>query len=241
MIGLLLMQDFLAIFALLIIFGIEDGRLNLLNLGKAVISLPLLVIFCHLFVRFLITPLIKRFDHISEFIFLLTLGWSLGVAHLAEYLHLSTEIGAFIAGITLASTPIAQYIALHLKPLRDFFLIIFFFAIGAGFNFNLLAEIAIPASILAVAIIIIKPVVFHFLIKSQSERNDLAWDVGFRLGQISEFSLLILIVANNMHLISDRMSVMMQATTILTFLISSYIIIFNYPTPMAISDRLRRD
>ena len=71
-------------------------------------------------------------------IFLLAIGWCLGVAEAASALGLSEEIGAFIAGVTIATSPISLYIADHLKPLRDFFLILFFFSLGAGFHMDLL-------------------------------------------------------------------------------------------------------
>ena len=69
----------------------------------------------------------------------------------------------------------------------------------------------------------------------------MAWSVGFRLGQNSEFSLLIAYVATSTLLIGKEASHLIQATAILTFLVSTYIVIFNFPTPIAISDRLRRD
>jgi predicted Kef-type K+ transport protein len=65
--------------------------------------------------------------------------------------------------------------------------------------------------------------------------------MGFRLGQISEFSLLIAVVALNTGVISDKASYLIQAATIFTFIVSSYFIVLNYPTPIAVSDRLRRD
>ena len=72
-------------------------------------------------VKTVLLALIKRFDRYHEYIFLLSIGWCLGMAELAIWLGLSAEIGAFIAGISIASSPIAQYIAISLKPLRDFF------------------------------------------------------------------------------------------------------------------------
>ena len=65
--------------------------------------------------------------------------------------------------------------------------------------------------------------------------------VTFRLGQISEFSLLIAYIATSIALIGERASVLIQATAILTFLASSYLVVFRYPTPIAVSDELRRD
>lgn len=241
MIGLLLMQDFIAIFALLVILGMNSTGLQLSELSLVIINLPLLVIVATLIVRYIIYPLIARYDRISEYVFLLALGWCLGIAHLAEALGLSAETGAFIAGVTLATNPVSQFIALNLKPLRDFFLVIFFFAVGAGFNLQLLPDIWLPAVLLGVAVIIIKPLVFRFLARKQSESNQLAWDIGFRLGQMSEFSLLIIILALQSGLIREQVAVLVQASAIITFLISSYIIVFNYPNPMAISDKLRKD
>ena len=81
----------------------------------------------------------------------------------------------------------------------------------------------------------------RFLLKGVSEKRILAWDLGFRLGQASEFSLLIAYVAVASALISEQASLLIQATTIITLLVSSYIVVLNYPTPIAISDRLRRD
>ena len=60
----------------------------------------------------------------------MAIGWCMGIAELAGFLGLSNEIGAFIAGVTLASSPIGAFIADSLKPLRDFFLVLFFFALG---------------------------------------------------------------------------------------------------------------
>ena len=86
-----------------------------------------------------------------------------------------------------------------------------------------------------------KPVVYRYLLAGMSESPSLAWNLGFRLGQASEFSLLIAYVAAGQSLISEDASLLIQATTILTLLASSYLVVFNYPTPIAISDRLRRD
>jgi Kef-type K+ transport system membrane component KefB len=243
MIGLLLLQDVLAIIALVLIMassgaGDEDTATRL---GLVIFALPLLVAVAMTAVRFVLLPLIKRFDRFHEYIFLLAIGWCLGVAEGGQLLGLSEEIGAFVAGISIATSPIAQYIAINLKPLRDFFLILFFFAVGARFDLSMLPAVWMPALSLAVLVLGIKPVVFRFLLKGVSEHRSLAWNLGFRLGQASEFSLLIAYIALEVGLIGATTSLTIQAATILTLLASSYIVVLNYPTPIAISDRLRRD
>ena len=241
MIGMLLMQDFLAIFVLLMLISGLDGGDSLITFGKSIVALPLIIGGAVLMVRYVLQPLFARFDRIGEYVFLMAIGWCLGVAELAEFVGLSREIGAFIAGISLATSPISQYIALNLKPLRDFFLILFFFSLGGGFDLSLIPQIAIPALILAALMLALKPTVYQALLRGQSESQSLSWDIGFRLGQNSEFSLLIAYVAFNTQLIGNNASHLIQAAAIITFLISSYIVVFNFPNPIATSGKLRRD
>ena len=241
MISLLLLQDVIAIFVLLVLLSGNLGELDGAMLLTTVLTLPLFIVLSLGFVKHILLRLIKKFDHFHEYIFLLALGWCLGLAEAAHQAGLSAEIGAFIAGISLATSPISQYIAVNLKPLRDFFLVLFFFSLGARFDLGLLSDILLPALALATLMLLLKPIVFQWLLRSASETRTLAWDIGFRLGQISEFSLLIAYVATDTAQIGKEASHLIQATAIITFLISSYIVIFNYPSPIALSDKLRRD
>lgn len=240
MIGLLLLQDILAI-AILIYLTPREADSEVLGLLKTISALPLVGLFAFFAVKYVITPLITRFDRFHEYIFLLAIGWCMGMSELALACGLSEEMGAFIAGVSLATSPIAQYIATSLRPLRDFFLILFFFALGAKFDLGIIGQVIWPALALTVAVLIVKPITYRLLLSRLSESRELAWDVGFRLGQISEFSLLISFLALEHMLIGKLAAQVIQATAILTFLISSYIVIFNYPSPIAVSDKLRRD
>ena len=241
MIGLLLLQDLLAIIVLMVLLSANSGDSMGTALTVSLLSLPLLAGAALLIVRFVLLPLITRFDSFHEYIFLLAIGWCLGMAEAASALGLSAEIGAFIAGVTIATSPISQYIAINLKPLRDFFLILFFFSVGARFNLALLHQVLVPALLLSAMVLCLKPAVYRYLLKGVSEKRSLGWDLGFRLGQASEFSLLIAYVAIGGALITEQASLLIQATTIITLLVSSYIVVLNYPTPIAISDHLRRD
>lgn len=241
-VGLLLLQDIIAIAVLLVLYSISDNDNNgALAYLKPIIGLPLVIAGAFLFVKYVLLKLIARFDRFHEYIFLVSIGWCLSMAVLAETTGLSAEMGAFIAGVALATSPISQYIATHLKPLRDFFLILFFFSIGASFNLNLLGLVILPALVLAISSMLIKPVVFRYLLKGIKEDASTSWEVGFRLGQVSEFSLLIAYLAANIGLIGSEASHVIQATAILSFALSTYIVILNFPNPIAISDKLRRD
>ena len=241
MISILLLQDILAIGILLVLEGFSQSGMEWKQVASLAVSLPALVIFSLLFERYILQRLIQRFDTIQEYIFLTAIGWCLGVAQLAELLGLSHEIGAFIAGVALATNPIALFIAESFKPLRDFFLIMFFFSLGAGFNINILPDVLLPASIIALLMLACKPVVFSWLLKKSGEVGGLPNEVGVRLGQVSEFSLMIAVLALNTGAIGAKASYLIQTTTLITFIVSSYVIMLSYPTPIAVSDRLRKD
>jgi Kef-type K+ transport system membrane component KefB len=204
-------------------------------------ALPLLVALAYAGVRFVVLPLIKRFDAFHEFIFLLALGWCLGLATAAHAAGLSFEIGAFVAGVALAISPISQYIAESLRPLRDFFLVLFFFSVGAGLDIALMLHVLLPVLLLAMAIVAAKPVVFATLLRWQGEAPDTAWESGYRLGQASEFSLLMTYVAASTALLGNEAAHVIQGATVLTMILSTYVVVFRYPTPIAVSNRLRRD
>jgi len=150
-------------------------------------------------------------------------------------------MGAFIAGVTIANSPIAPYIADSLRPLRDFFLIMFFFALGASLDFSSIGRVWLPALVLAAAVVVAKPLVFQGLFRSAGESPALAGEAGVRLGQMSEFSLLLIMVALQGGLISLDAATTVQLATIITFVVSAYAVVMRYPTPIALSDRLRRD
>ena len=240
-ISVLLIQDLIAIIILLLLQGYGKGGNLAVDIALQLVYLPVLVGVVFLIEKYVLMKLIARFDTIHEYIFLLAIAWCLGVAELAHFVGLSHEIGAFIAGVTLASSPIALFITDSLKPLRDFFLIIFFFSLGAGFNLSVVGDIFIPATILAALVLVFKPMVFAWFLKREGEKKYVSYETGFRLGQISEFSLLIAVLAVESGFIDDKTSYLIQLATLITFVVSSYIIVLRYPTPISARDRLRRD
>jgi len=241
MIALLLFQDLLAIIVLVLMESAGAGELTWISLLKPLLMLPVLGLVSWLSVKTLLLTLIERFDRYHEYIFLLSIGWCLGMAELAIWMGLSAEIGAFIAGISIASSPIAQYIAISLKPLRDFFLVVFFFSVGSGLDMQLLPEIALPALVIATVLLALKPAIFHVLVRGVFDEPKLAWNLGLRLGQCSEFALLIAFLGLSKGILSAPAATLIQATTVVTLLVSSYLVVLTLPNPIAIRERLRRD
>ena len=240
MISILLLQDVIAIVLMLFLQAGGGERVLLANIGWLGLALAGISVLAWLVERYVLVPLIARFDVIQEYIFLLAIGWCLGLAELSVWLGMSREIGAFIAGVALASSKISLFIAESLKPLRDFFLIIFFFTLGAGLDLGKLADVLLPATILAALLLTLKPWVFRVLLERSGETRPRATEIGMRLGQNSEFTLLIAVLALHTGVIRDQVAYLLELTTILTMMVSMYLVVGRYPTPIAVRDELRR-
>ena len=243
MVALLLFQDLLAIIVL-VVMGTLGGQTQSLpwrDISRPMLALPLLALMSWGSVRLVLLALIKRFDRYHEYIFLLSIGWCLGLAELAVWLGLSAEIGAFIAGVSIASSPIAQYISISLKPLRDFFLVLFFFSVGSGLDFAALPQVVLPATAIAGILLLLKPATYHVLMRGVFDEPKLGWNLGLRLGQCSEFALLIAFLGLSNELLTVAAATLIQVTTVITLLVSSYWVVLTLPTPIAIREELRRD
>lgn len=240
-ISILLLQDILAIVVLTLLQAGHQSGFPWQEVGLLFVALAGVSLFAYVFHRYILIRIIMRFDRIQEFVFVVTIGWCLGIAQLAATFNLSYEIGAFIAGVAFAANPIALYISETLKPLRDFFLVLFFFALGANFHFDVAQSIMMPALLLAIILLVIKPFAFKLLLERISESPHDSQEIGFRLGQASEFSLLIAVLAVDMQVIGMKTGYLIQVYTLITFIVSSYLVVFRFPTPMAVSDKLRRD
>ena len=238
-IALLLIQDLLAVVALLVMQGAHGDGEVWMTVVSVVVALPLVVAVAFAGVRYAIEPLLMRFDVFAEFTFLLAIGWCLGIGSLSHWSNLSWEIGAFAAGVALANSPVALYITENLRPLRDFFLVLFFFAVGASIEPAVMLDVWLPTLLLAAAVMVAKPFAFQGLLRWRGEPPDMCREIGYRLGQCSEFSLLLVYVAG--ALITADAAHVVQGATVLTLLVSSYLVVFRYPNPIAVSKALRRD
>jgi Kef-type K+ transport system membrane component KefB len=240
-ISILLLQDLLAILLLVVLKGGGAEEHPVLEVVKLALTVPLLAGVAALVVHFVLLHLIRTFDTIREYVFLLAIGWCLGVAEAAAALGVSHEIGAFIAGVTLATSPVSLYMAENLRPLRDFFLIMFFFSLGAGFDLSMIGGVLLPAALLAGLMLAVKPPVFRSLLRLAGESAQRSGEIGVRLGQMSEFSLLVAVLALDRGEIGEQASYLIQLATLLTFMVSTYLVVLRYPTPIALSEDLRRD
>lgn len=231
-IGILIAEDLIAIALLTVIKGFS--LILFLKLFLVMLSI-------YLFEQFILRKIITRVDRFHETIFIIGLAWCLGAAWFANWAGLSYEIGAFLAGVALARNKISLFITEKLKPLRDFFLVLFFFVLGAKINFFILGNILLPAALLAVIFCAFKPILLINFFRLVKEEKKLANEASVRLGQLSEFSLLIAIAALSCGYISENVSQFIQLAAIFSMVISTYLVILKYPTPIGTSERLIQD
>jgi Kef-type K+ transport system membrane component KefB len=237
-ISILLFQDILAVL-ILTFLGNSSNTNPYFILPLVLIKAVGMVGLAFLIVKYVLLPLFQKFDVFLEYIFLVALGWCLAFAGLTHEIGLSYEIGAFIAGCALAMSPISLYIAESLKSLREFFLILFFFAIGAQINFPLLQEVLLPGLVLGVLVLYMKPVVFKQTLQKFGEQRAHSKELGFRLGQASEFSLLVAFAALSYGKISEKAFSLVQIVTIISLVVSTYIVTNRYVTPIG-ADKAHR-
>ncbi|MCK5002853.1 MAG: cation:proton antiporter [Gammaproteobacteria bacterium] len=240
MTSVLLLQDVIAIVLILMLSSGAEENVQLTALFLLV-KLIVMVLVSFFSVRYVVNALFQRFDIIAEYVFLLSLGWGLLGAGVANYIGLSYEMGAFIAGVTFASSPVAQVVAENLKPLRDFFLILFFFAIGANINLLMAGRVLLDASIIAVALVLLKPLIFHYGFQWIGEPEHTSLELGSRLGQASEFSILVALTALSGGFISEQGSYLIQTVVVMTFILSTYWVVYKYPTPISSRATHRKD
>ncbi len=238
-IAVLIMQDILAVLAISFINGGSDPSVGgwLLSILVGVLLTAVAIVAEQYVIRRMMTQ-VQRY---IELLNLLALSWCFALALLSEQIGMSPEIGAFIAGVSLARGPLSNYLAENLKFLRDFFLVLFFFTLGAKLDFSLLQTVLFPALLLAGILLTLKPLVFRYAFLLTKETPKFSREMGFRLGQNSEFSLIIAILAAESGMISHTSSQLIQLVAIITMAISSYLVVFLFPTPLGTSRPLKID
>jgi Kef-type K+ transport system membrane component KefB len=226
-IGFLIIQDVLATVALLFVTsnsqeGFSVANLATLALKGSLIAFPLFVI------GNVVLPRMHKFIAGSqELLFLFAIGWGFGTAALFEQVGFSLEIGALLAGVALAGLPYTQEISARLRPLRDFFIVVFFISLGTGITFTHFGDL-LPAIILSsVIVVVFKPFVVLTIMGLMGYTKRTSFKAAVALAQVSEFSLVFVILGNRQGMVSDDLVAIITMVAIVSIAISSYLIIYS--------------
>ncbi|NCN86862.1 cation:proton antiporter, partial [archaeon] len=188
-IGILILQDLVAIGVLMFIASVS-GASGVETFGtKGIISGGVIIVVLFLVGKLVLPKMMKGIAKSQELLFLFSICWCFVLAALFAYIGFSMEIGALVAGVILSVSPYATEISSKIRPLRDFFLIIFFIILGLKVQITNIKSILVNAIILSGVAIILKPLILMFTMKFFGYTKRTNFLVGTTLAQISEFSL----------------------------------------------------
>jgi Kef-type K+ transport system membrane component KefB/Trk K+ transport system NAD-binding subunit len=225
--GILLVQDVIATFVLLMATASTNGGMDFTDIFLLIVK-GILLVFLLLFVsRIIIRPMVAFFERSQELLFLSTIAWGLGTAALFLSLGFSLEVGALFAGIAIASMPYAQDVSSRLRPLRDFFIVIFFVSLGAGLEIKSVDTIWLIAIILCVFVTIFKPIIVMSILGILGYKKKTSFKAAIAMGQVSEFSLIFILMGLANKQLSHEVVTLVMMVALITFAISSYQIIYS--------------
>ncbi len=227
-IGILILQDFIAIAVLMLISSTtgnaETGAIGITGL----LAGAGLIVFLFLLGFFVLPRLTRSIAKSQELLFLFSITWAFVVAALFIYLGFSLEIGALIAGVVLSISPYSTEISSRIRPLRDFFLILFFIILGLNVQVSNINAIIFNAIIFSVIALIFKPFILMVFMAIMGYTKRTNFLVGTTLAQISEFSLIVLGLGVAVGHIAGEVLYTLTLTGIITITLSTYMIIYSH-------------
>ena len=192
-VGILVVQDIAVILAMILLSSFSGGTdggiggpmLRLLLVGGA------FMVGTAATMRWLLPPLLGRLARNQELLVLFAVAWAIGLAALADGLDFSKEVGAFLGGVSIASSSYREAIASRLTGLRDFLLLFFFIDLGSGLNLSAAGLQLVPALVLSLFVLIAKPLIVVAIMGARGYRRRTGLLTGQSMAQISEFSLIL--------------------------------------------------
>lgn len=230
-IGTMLIQDLVAILALILLRGINLSlSLDNLFLQTVIILLKGVVfLFASLFLgRHFISYFLKFASRSPELLFLISISWCLVLIFLAQKIGLSLEIGAFLAGLGLAATFYSYEIVGKIKPLRDFFLIIFFMSLGLQMTWQNIQTNWILVLIFSLFVIFGNPLIVWIFMGILGFQKRVSFLTGLATSQISEFSILLIVLGVKLGHLDSSLISLITIIAMITLTVSSYLITYDH-------------
>lgn len=235
-VALLLIQDLVAVVVLVLITG--NNAAGTIGIEVLLLGSKLLLLFAAAWAtaQVVLPALFKTIAQTRDLLVLTSLAWCFLGAITAHLIGFSYEIGAFIAGLALASLPYASDVFGQIRPLRDFFIVLFFVLLGLSFNPGGVVDWRLVGVLIAISVIA-KPIIILISLTAQRFRIRTSFFAAFSLGQMSEFSVILAMAAGTRQLISESVLGAIIIATAISFAISSYVIgaaplLYNWLKPL---------
>jgi Kef-type K+ transport system membrane component KefB/Trk K+ transport system NAD-binding subunit len=228
-IGMLIVQDVLAILALLILAGFKEGSFyfDFAHFGQILLKGVFLAITTALVVKYVLQYIYNKIAKSRELLVLFSLSWCFLIAFLSTVIGFSIEIGAFIAGLSLANLPYTYEINSKAKTLQDFFITIFFVALGANMVFSYIGDLILPLITLSLFVLIGNPIIVMIIMGLMKYDKRTSFFTGLAIANISEFSLIVIALGSRLGHLDDQVISMVAIIGITTMVISSYMMTYN--------------
>ncbi|MGF7228722.1 MAG: cation:proton antiporter [Candidatus Saccharibacteria bacterium] len=226
-IGTILLDDFVATIALLFVAAHSGGSLGATHIGWLLVKGSALVLVFSLVSLKVLPKFVKYIAGSQELLFLFALAWGFGVATLVSKAGFSIEIGALFAGVMLAHLPYTAEIGSRLKPLRDFFIVLFFIVLGEGLSVSHLGSAVVPALIFSALVVIIKPLTVIAALGAMRYTKRTSFKAAINLSQISEFSIILVVLAYSSGMVSSKLDTVITLVALITITISTYLMQYD--------------
>lgn len=226
-IGFLLVQDFVAILALVVISSLATGENFLSTIGLTLLKGTILVAILAPISIYILPKFQNFFAKSKELLFIFAIAWGLGLASAFYYVGLSIEVGALIAGVLLSVSPYNLEMSSRLKPLRDFFIISFFLLLGAQMAIDSIGEFVVPSIIFAMIIIIGNPLIVMAIMGLGGFTKKTSFSAGLTVAQIGEFSLIVAAMGARVGHIPNEVVSLITLTSLITIAGSTYMFMFS--------------
>ena len=232
--GVLIVQDLVVVVVMIAVTasGESDGSTGLALLGVLFKGTALLAVLA-LLMRYALTPLLHRLARLPDLLVLFAIAWAVALGALGEELGFGVEVGAFLGGVSLASTPYREAIGSRLATIRDFLLLFFFIDLGSRVDLGQLAGQLWIALVLSAFVLVVKPAIVMALLGAMRYRKRVSLETGLALAQISEFSLILGALGLRVGHIEEETTSLLTAVALLTIAVSAYL----FPQSNAIAAR----
>ena len=231
-VGFLIVQDLLVIVAMAVIVALGQPGQQ----GDSSVTTDLLVTFgagaaflltVAALAKFVIPGLLDWLARSQELTLLFSVAWAVVLAAVSEYIGLSMEIGAFVAGVALASTPYRESIGARLVTLRDILILFFFIELGAAMAFTEASSQVWPALALSAFVLIGNPIIVMVIMGLMGYRKQVSFKAGLAVAQISEFSLILIALGYSLGQVDEEVLGLVTLVGIITISISTYFILYS--------------
>ena len=230
-IGVLLVQDMVVVAMLTLMAGLDGGGLNVGNVSAGLLraggGMTLLMIVALLSARFILPRAFNWISASGEALFIWSLSWCFLFVVAAELLHISVELGAFIAGVSLAQLQFNQELRRRVHPLMNFFIAIFFTTLGVQMELGAAFGQLVPGLILSGFVLLVKPLVFFVVMPRLGFDSRTTFNTGVTLSQVSEFSFIFAALGVSAGFIDDTVLALISVIGLTTIAVSSYAMGFS--------------